>query len=171
MRIRPESLPSFAVFFFLAASVPAQTITEFALPDGDHTPSHIAAGPEGNLWFTETSLSGRVGRITPTGVITEFSLPSIGDFATPISIAAGPDGNLWYTRLDLDFAFSRIGRITAAGVATEFPLGSLLPEDIVAGPDGNLWITTRRFRPAARIRSAGSPPVARSRRFLCPVGR
>ena len=134
------------VAFLLGACASAQTISEFSLPNGDHTPLHIAAGPDGNLWFTETSLSGRIGRITPTGILTEFSLPSIGDFATPISIAAGPDGNLWYVRLDLDSAFSRIGRLTPSGIAAEFPLETLLPEDIVAGPDGNLWFTTRTIQ-------------------------
>ena len=32
----------------------------------------ITAGPDGNLWFTEFALD-RIGRITPAGVVTEFS--------------------------------------------------------------------------------------------------
>jgi virginiamycin B lyase len=38
----------------------------------------IAAGSDGNLWFTE-ELGDRVGRITPAGRVTEFSLPSGSD--------------------------------------------------------------------------------------------
>ena len=34
-------------------------------------PSGIAAGPDGNLWFTESDAS-RIGRITPSGVVSEF---------------------------------------------------------------------------------------------------
>lgn len=53
----------------------------------------IVAGSDGNLWFTEPSAS-KIGRITPTGTITEFSL-SAG--ANPGGITSGPDGNIWFT--------------------------------------------------------------------------
>src|SRR5439155_25862858 len=33
--------------------------------------TEIAAGPDGNLWFTEPA-PNRIGRITPAGVVTEF---------------------------------------------------------------------------------------------------
>jgi streptogramin lyase len=44
----------------------APTITEFTagLPP-DSSPLGIAAGPDGNLWFTELNVPGRIGRITP----------------------------------------------------------------------------------------------------------
>ena len=57
----------------------------------------------------------RIGRITPAGVVTEFSA-GITAGSGPYGIAAGPDGNLWFTEFDGD----RIGRITPAGVVTEF---------------------------------------------------
>ena len=75
-----------------------------------------------------------IGRITPGGAITEFSLPS-GSY--PWGITAGPDGNLWFTEL----SGNNIARITTAGVITEFPVptpGSA-PSGITRGPDGNLW--------------------------------
>ncbi len=53
----------------------------------------IAAGPDGDLWFTEFS-GNAIGRITPAGVITEFAIPTAG--SGPIGIAAGPDGNVWF---------------------------------------------------------------------------
>ena len=40
-----------------------------SLPDG------ITTGPDGNLWFTEFAAS-KIGRITPTGTITEFPIPT-----------------------------------------------------------------------------------------------
>jgi virginiamycin B lyase len=55
-------------------------------------PLGIAAGPDGNLWFTE-SLAG-IGRVTPEGEIVEFSIPTVG--ANASGIVAGPDGNLWF---------------------------------------------------------------------------
>ena len=56
-------------------------------------PTDIAAGPDGNMWFTERH---RIGRITPAGVITEFSEGIFLPFGSS-GIAAGPDGNLWFT--------------------------------------------------------------------------
>ena len=37
--------------------------------------SGIAAGPDGNLWFTEFA-TNQIGRITPAGTITEFPVPT-----------------------------------------------------------------------------------------------
>jgi streptogramin lyase len=54
----------------------------------------IAAGPDGNLWFTE-SQTHLIGRMTPAGVITEFTIPTTN--GAPFGIAAGPDGNVWFT--------------------------------------------------------------------------
>src|SRR5439155_3066556 len=95
-------------------------------------PRGIAAGPDGNLWFTE---SWGVGRITPAGVVKEYRA---GFSSGPAQIAAGPDGNLWFTELDRD----RVGKITPAGVVTEYRAGinpDSAPFGIAAGPDGNLW--------------------------------
>src|SRR5438552_2044428 len=55
----------------------------------------VAAGPDGNLWFTEHDVN-KIGRITPAGVVTEFPIPGVG----PDSITAGPDGQLWFTEND-----------------------------------------------------------------------
>jgi virginiamycin B lyase len=69
-------------------------LTEFSAGLTGTEVDTIAAGPDGNLWFTERgpAVAPKVGRITPTGAITEFSLPS---FADPSGITAGPDGNMW----------------------------------------------------------------------------
>ena len=75
----------------LAAPPP---IDEFAVP----TPSAlvgVAAGPDGTLWFTETS-ADRIGRITAAGAVTEFTVPSAS--SSPSGITAGPDGALWLLR-------------------------------------------------------------------------
>ena len=101
-------------------------------------PENITAGPDGNLWFTESHID-RIGRITPFGNVTEFSA-GITAGANPESIVAGPDGNLWFT----ENAGNRIGRISPTGTVTEFTTGispGAFPEGIAAGPDGNLWFT------------------------------
>ena len=72
-------------------------------PDHDSQPHSIAAGPDGNLWFTEYGRD-KIGRITPTGTITEFPVPTAN--SAPYGIAAGPDGNLWFTEANVN----QIGR-------------------------------------------------------------
>jgi streptogramin lyase len=113
-------------------------ITEFPTPTAASAPQAIAAGPDGDLWFTESAAS-KIGTINPvTHAISEFATPSPASF--PLGIAAGPDGNLWFT----EFLANKIGRINPTTHAiTEFtlPAGSTSPVDITTGPNGNLWVT------------------------------
>jgi len=98
----------------------------------DSTPTEIAPGPDGNLWFTESD-GNKIGRVTVTGNITEFPLPSPS--VVPQGITAGPDGNMWFTELA-----GKIGRITPSGTITEYPI-AYRPWLIDSGPDGNIWFT------------------------------
>jgi streptogramin lyase len=117
-------------------------ITEFQLSASNSQTGDITAGSDGNLWFTEaipstqngtTSVVGKIGRITPTGKITEFPLQS-NNFAS--SITTGPDGNLWFTE------GGAIGRMTPNGQITAFPLpSSSVSGDITSGSDKALWFT------------------------------
>jgi hypothetical protein len=92
------------------------TVTEF--PAGiSADPFGITAGPDGNVWFTESNRN-RVGRITPAGIATEFATDITAN-SGPLNITAGPDGNVWFTESN----GNRIGRITPAGVVTEFAAG------------------------------------------------
>ena len=86
----------------------AGNITEFATA---FDPDRITAGPDGNLWFTEP-FNDKIGRITPTGVITEFVLSAP---AQPRDIVAGADGNLWFT----EYIAGILARITPDGVVTK----------------------------------------------------
>jgi streptogramin lyase len=141
----------------LASSVQGQNITEFPIPTLDSRPTSIAAGPDGNLWFTEVNGS-KIGRITPTGVITEFAVPTSG--RVPDGIAAGPDGNLWFMLRPYVFGLAddSIGRITPTGVITEFtlPTGNAGFGGIAAGPDGNLWVTEPYTAKIARLTTTGA---------------
>ena len=108
-------------------------ITEFPIPTTHSWPDGITTGPDHNLWFTEYNTS-KIGRSTPGGSVTDFSIPSGG---TPTGITTGPDGNVWFT----ERSGHNIGRITPDGVITEFPYdySSIDPGSITTGPDGNLW--------------------------------
>ena len=117
-------------------------------PHGDRF--DITAGPDGspdhNLWFTEFN-SGKIGRITPKGVVSEFQVTNTGLF----SIATGPDGNLWATDVtDRDIYRIQPSKCSASlhdcndvlAVSTVgIPGLSGNPGSIVSGPNGNLWFT------------------------------
>jgi len=116
------------------------SVTEFSLSAPNHGPTGITQGPDGNIWFTEIDAvnGNRIGRITPSGQITEFAT-GITSGSQPFDITVGPDGNLWFTE-----TADRIGRITPTGQVTEFTAGITAgsePSGIFAGPDGNLWFT------------------------------
>src|SRR4029077_3365753 len=87
-----------AVVALLAATTgpaaAAPTITELSsgVTPGSG-PQGIAMGPDGNMWFTEFG-ADKIGRITPTGAVTEFPLTS---GAMPFDIAAGHDGAMWFS--------------------------------------------------------------------------
>jgi streptogramin lyase len=103
-------------------------------------PESITAGPDGNVWFTEFWTS-RIGRLTPSGILTEFPTPTPG--SAPRGIVAGPDGNLWFTETNRTHV--AIARVTPDGHVTEHLLtqgpSDLGLNGLVAGPDGNLWFT------------------------------
>lgn len=113
------------------------------LTAGDH-PQHLAYGPDGNIWFTEQGPAPGIGRITPTGTITEYHAGlQVNNTSAPVDIIAGRDGNLWFTDQGPTPA---VGRITPAGVITEFTAGlqaaaASCPASITAGADSTLWFT------------------------------
>jgi sugar lactone lactonase YvrE len=133
-------------------------ITEFSAGIAPFSePYGITAGPDGNIWFTEQRgaggvLGGAIGRITPSGVVTVFSLGSI---TQPNLITAGPDGNLWFGEFGNGQFPGKIGRITPAGAVTEF--GGLTDGvyGVTAGPDGNVWFTGSSHFTIGKITPAG----------------
>jgi len=136
--------PDGAMWFTESAGIGRITtfgvLTEFPLPQGNGSgsPYQIAVGPDGNLWFIEYIVGspGRIGRLTPTGRLTEFATP--GQYGLQW-IARGPDKALWFT----GSGSNTIGRISLDGVVTSFtvPTFRSQPVGITTGPDGNIWFT------------------------------
>jgi streptogramin lyase len=154
----------------------AVTIAEFPLPLPFSVPAGIAAGPDGNVWFTEQS-GNNIGQITPTGFITEFEVPPNPTvFDVPLGITNGPNGNLWFTE---SFA-SSIGQITTSGIVSDILIPTFSqPFLITNGPDGNLWFTEESYANdiglIGRITTAGvitefPVPTANSQPFGITTG-
>ena len=126
----------------------------FTLPRATISLHAIAVGADGDLWFTAVSQVGaptsayvnKIGRVTPSGVFTEFplTLRKSSDFVN--LLIAGPDGNLWFSiesYLSDYSAFGEMGRMTPQGAGTIYTLGKFVePRDLTIGPDGNLWFST-----------------------------
>lgn len=128
-------------------------VTEFPLAAGSF-PQGIAAGPDGNVWFTETG-SNRVGRITPSGVITEFALS--GGALNPVGIVAGSDDRLWFCA----YTSGQIGAITTNGVVTMYTVPRAAnepiktPQYIIRGAGTVLWYSDFAYR-IGRVTPAGT---------------
>jgi len=122
-------------------------ITEYTAGlEPESEPQEIVNGPDGNLWFTDQGgfgnveggeYNGHIGRITPSGSITEF-----GQHLNGGALTVGQDGNLW-------FGARGLGRITPSGQVTHFWLGLIEgggANDVTVGPDGsNIWFTGSGF--------------------------
>ena len=100
------------------------------------SPVSITTGADGNLWFTE-AFSNKIGRLTPSGTLTEFTnaIQAGDDFVG--DIAKGPDGNVWFV------SGSGVAEITPSGAITQYgPFGAGIgvTAGLTTGPDGNLWL-------------------------------
>ena len=133
---------------------PSGAIKEFGPPatEPNMAPAEITVGPDGNLWFLDAATPA-IGRITPAGVITEFTsglLPG----AMPETLTAGADGNMWFT----DKAQGAIGRVTPAGVIKEFSTGKAgsMPTESTLGADGNVWFSDPGVPAVGRVTPDGT---------------
>lgn len=110
------------------------------------TPYHVTRAPDGSIWYTTTS--NKIGRVTATGIVTEFTTPSALNIG---QITTGPDGFIWY----ISSSVNRIGKVNpATGVVTEYTIASG-GQGISAGPDGNIWFTMTGSSRVGRITTNG----------------
>jgi virginiamycin B lyase len=138
VRLIPLTVGLFMLLVRAAHPAPIGALKQYQLPTADSAPRYIATGSDGNRWFTESSefLPATIGRITPSGAVTEFG-PAC-PFCILNDIAQGPGNILYYTSND-----PILGRITTSG---DFLDPVPMPQsDAVAGniaAHGNrIWIT------------------------------
>ena len=74
----------------------ACTYTAISLPHAGGTPQNLAVGPDGNIWFTDsTGYVGFVSLATCANGNCQAYEYSVG--GAPWGITAGPDGDVWFT--------------------------------------------------------------------------
>ncbi|MDQ6941533.1 MAG: hypothetical protein M3169_03350 [Candidatus Eremiobacteraeota bacterium] len=106
------------------------TMSTYPLP-GARTGNDCRAltlNTDGNVWY---ACGNEVGKVTPAGVVTEYS----GHGST--FIGAAPDGAVWIQGSGL-----HVGRVAPNGTYTEYPLAvyESLCTSIVQGADGAMYL-------------------------------
>ena len=123
------------------------TMNEFPVA-GATSLTWLTAGQDGNLWFVDGQ---KIGKMTPSGAVQEFTLPAPSDGSSidlsNAQLTQGGDGNLWFIGL------GGISRIGADGTVKTFSTPGTKISSLGAGSDGNLWFT---FAPPASGPLAGT---------------
>jgi virginiamycin B lyase len=123
-------------------SVATKSMEEYPLSSPAAVPTGITTGAEGDIWFTQPTASGAVGRLVPAGgQVTEYSAGLTQGKLQ--GIALGSDGNLYVAEAGNNGA---IAQVTPQGTIRELTEG-LTPKSepwaIAPGPDGNVYFTER----------------------------
>lgn len=124
--------PAFVNVASAAAPVGISPANEFTLPSMSGSVRELVQGSDGNVWFGAYSGSGegKIGKITPAGEITEYTVGSY----LPVNLVLGSDGAIWFANI-IDY---QVSKITPSGDITTYPL-DYLPSRVILGPDGNIW--------------------------------
>jgi virginiamycin B lyase len=110
-------------------------------------PTGMVAAPDGSLWFGENA-ANYLGRISPTGRVTELVLP--GRLGGPYDTALGADGNIWFG----DYRLDQNGNPAQSFIAHTLPNGRFaeipFPENcgfssstftsLTAASNGYMWL-------------------------------
>jgi virginiamycin B lyase len=127
-------------------SDPSAHFVEYPVREGSQMPTAIAAGPDGNVWFT-IDLGDAIGRLRNGHI--EF-LPTGIKAIEPVGLAAAPDGSVWFT----DNAAHAISRVAPSGEVTRIPLDtpSVRLGRLAVGANGVVWFAEETGYSISEIR-------------------
>jgi sugar lactone lactonase YvrE len=112
---------------------PAGVVSTFAT--GLSGPSHIAFGPDGDLYVTQAA-ANIVSKISPSGVVS-----TLAAITFPTGLAFDRSGNLYVSSETGDF----VDKITPGGVVSTFATGFDIPEGLAFDTSGNLYVANNRY--------------------------
>ena len=138
-------------FVLLAAKAHAGTspqFTEYDIPTEKSNANDITLGADGNMWFIESD-SHKVARITASGKISEFDVPTKNGLEF---IQRGPKGELWFN----EFATGKIWSISMSGVIQGYPVPSTVSYGLAFGSDGNMWFGSTDRDAIGRMKPDGT---------------
>jgi virginiamycin B lyase len=119
-------------------------IVEYPIPSGA-SPFFIQLAPDGSKWFSETA---GVGRLSPTGAITEWpvTLEHADDNIEQLSL--DPRGNVWFAERNFDGAgaagTNKLRRLDpATNVISTYlvPTYGGTPAGVLTNADGTVWVS------------------------------
>jgi streptogramin lyase len=125
-------------------------LAEYPTKTNPSNVSAITSGPDGNLWFLENTAYGAVGKITTSGVVTEYKA-QMQNFQN--GIVSGADGAIWYAQGYPNL----VGRVTTKGVVSTVPLTALnaIGNSLAAGPDSKIWVAEGLAGALGRLSAIG----------------
>mgnify|MGYP001001528927 CR=1 FL=1 len=135
MKLSSARLGTVLALLLLLPPSGAQALDFVTLPVGTGVASMVVAA-DGTAWFS-AQFSGSVGRVSPSGQVSLFELPTKG--AQPLGLALHPDGSAWAA----DQSGARLGRVAPDGTPTEIPLpkDGGEPTGVAVGKDGTVWFS------------------------------
>lgn len=119
-------------------------VTEYAIPSGA-SPFFIQIAPDGSKWFSETA---GVGRLSPSGVITEWSvtLEHADDNIEQLSL--DPFGRVWFAERNFDGGGAagtnkvrRLNPLTHVISTYLVPTFGGNPAGVLANANGTVWVS------------------------------
>jgi streptogramin lyase len=122
-------------------------------------PTSIVRASDGNFWFTEFG-NNALGRITPSGLVTEFSLASLGTNTGPLDLVSDTANGFIYFTMNNTGRIARINPMAGSDMAilASESQSAVVPSGagagvggITVGPDGNLWFTETNVDKIAKI--------------------
>ena len=117
--------------------------TVIGLPAGQHAPSDIAAGADGNVWFNDGRATDLAGADTIDRVATDgLGLTTFTTGADVLGIGRGPGAPIWFAQDSDRLDSPSMGNVDADGGVNTYALGASVmaePDDIAEGFDGRVW--------------------------------
>ena len=148
----------------IGSITPAGVITEYPYGGGTDVPWDIVQGSDKNMWFT--TLGNDVGRITPSGSINAYSVPTQG---TPGLATLGPDGAVWFT--EGCTCGDKIVKVTPSGTFSVYaiPTANAQPQDITSGSNGDLYFTEGNANKIGQITPGGVITEYQNPQYAYPI--
>lgn len=138
-------------------AVGCSSMAHFANATGSGAPVGIAAGGDGNIWYSTGSTV--IGRMTTSGVPTTDGFATLtpsGVGGQVTALATDSQGNVWY--LNSATGFSQVAYIDKAMPFTVHTFGSTPTANaikstsmIALGPDNAMWATEPFTSPTAQV--------------------
>jgi virginiamycin B lyase len=119
-------------------------IVEYAIPSGA-SPFFIQIAPDGSKWFSETA---GVGRLSPSGVVTEWDVTLEHPDDNIEQLSLDPWGNVWFAERNFDGSgaagTNKVRRLNPnTNVISTYlvPTFGGNPAGVVANANGTVWVS------------------------------